>query len=480
MGALPTTSFGALLKQYRRARHLTQEALAEQAGLSTNAINSLERGVRQRPYPDTVARLAEALRLSAEERAGLEMAARDQAFTGSASSTTLSTSLADPGRTEPIESEVSAALEEGASPAQDHLSLSRAAPMLTPPGRSGKSVRLTEEPDAANVSRQRVYRVATYWMRGLVLFASSIELSILALVLGFPPVPVPVPLADVVHQHALLALLGGAIFVAASLVALRLKPRSPFRAGITHWEGSFTRRFIVANLIATSSTGLFVVALLAGLIYHPGCLTAHCPTTAGITGIASTHDANIEVYLTAVQSTYFEVSGDPSQYSLNHLPTTIAVQPLDVELHIPYRVVVGIHSLQQGRFGLIIHEVSLSVVQVAPVPARLNVWAQPTRDYNSNLFQIPYTAEAAGAVILSPLETLPDVQLLPGEADDLDIQVSAKMAVDLRFQVEVNYRVTDESAFHTLTLPGVFEVIFASSSSWDLYHLQNGHFVSGP
>src|SRR5262249_55661578 len=76
MGALPQTSFGALLKQYRRARHLTQEALAEQAGLSTKAIKSLERGVRQRPHPDTVGRVAQALSLSAEEQVHLEMAAR--------------------------------------------------------------------------------------------------------------------------------------------------------------------------------------------------------------------------------------------------------------------------------------------------------------------------------------------------------------------------------------------------------------------
>jgi predicted ATPase/DNA-binding XRE family transcriptional regulator len=54
---------------------LTQEALADQAGLTTNAISALERGERQRPYPHTVQALAAALQLSADERATL-LAAR--------------------------------------------------------------------------------------------------------------------------------------------------------------------------------------------------------------------------------------------------------------------------------------------------------------------------------------------------------------------------------------------------------------------
>ena len=56
--------FGERLRRLRVAAGLSQEALAERAGLSTQAIGALETGKRRRPYPHTVAALAEALDLS--------------------------------------------------------------------------------------------------------------------------------------------------------------------------------------------------------------------------------------------------------------------------------------------------------------------------------------------------------------------------------------------------------------------------------
>lgn len=66
--------FGARLRAYRESAGLTQEALAERAGLSVNAIGLLERGERQRPYPHTISALAAALELDDEERAALAAA----------------------------------------------------------------------------------------------------------------------------------------------------------------------------------------------------------------------------------------------------------------------------------------------------------------------------------------------------------------------------------------------------------------------
>jgi predicted ATPase/transcriptional regulator with XRE-family HTH domain len=68
--------FADLLKHYRLAAGLTHETLAERARLSVRAISDLERGVKQRPYKDTVALLAAALDLSAPERAAFAAAAR--------------------------------------------------------------------------------------------------------------------------------------------------------------------------------------------------------------------------------------------------------------------------------------------------------------------------------------------------------------------------------------------------------------------
>ncbi len=61
-------SFGALLRRQRREAELTQEALAERAGLSIRNVQNLEHGVNQ-PLRDTARRLADALDLPAEERA---------------------------------------------------------------------------------------------------------------------------------------------------------------------------------------------------------------------------------------------------------------------------------------------------------------------------------------------------------------------------------------------------------------------------
>jgi predicted ATPase/DNA-binding XRE family transcriptional regulator len=70
------TSFADLLRRYRLVAGLSQEALAERAGLSAKAIGALERGERTTPRADTLNRLAEALELSRSERAELALAAR--------------------------------------------------------------------------------------------------------------------------------------------------------------------------------------------------------------------------------------------------------------------------------------------------------------------------------------------------------------------------------------------------------------------
>ncbi len=76
MDADRTLTFGMLLRRFRDARALTQEELAERAGLTPQAIGLLERGDR-RPQRYTVQKIADALGLSAEERAQFEGAARD-------------------------------------------------------------------------------------------------------------------------------------------------------------------------------------------------------------------------------------------------------------------------------------------------------------------------------------------------------------------------------------------------------------------
>ena len=72
-GASP---FGVLLLRLRLEAQLSQEALAERARMSVDAISALERGTRRRPRFDTVALLAAALRLDDGARRAFEAAAR--------------------------------------------------------------------------------------------------------------------------------------------------------------------------------------------------------------------------------------------------------------------------------------------------------------------------------------------------------------------------------------------------------------------
>ncbi len=63
------TTFGQQLRRLRLQHGLSQEALAERAGLTPSAVAALERGRRRRPYPRTIDRLAEALDLADHVRA---------------------------------------------------------------------------------------------------------------------------------------------------------------------------------------------------------------------------------------------------------------------------------------------------------------------------------------------------------------------------------------------------------------------------
>ena len=62
-GAVAISSFGALLRRHRLALGLTQEELAERAGLSGRAISDLERGLKQSPHPSTIRLLVSGLQL---------------------------------------------------------------------------------------------------------------------------------------------------------------------------------------------------------------------------------------------------------------------------------------------------------------------------------------------------------------------------------------------------------------------------------
>jgi predicted ATPase/DNA-binding XRE family transcriptional regulator len=83
MSARDTPSFSDLLRRYRRRSSLTQEELAERAGLSTASVSLLERGVTQAPQRGTVDMLSAALGLSADEATAFLESSRGSRWMGS-------------------------------------------------------------------------------------------------------------------------------------------------------------------------------------------------------------------------------------------------------------------------------------------------------------------------------------------------------------------------------------------------------------
>src|SRR5215469_9639447 len=72
----PTLNFAGLLRQLRGQARLTQEELAQAAGLSLRAVSDLERGIHRTAHRDTAVLLADALGLAGGSRESFVAAAR--------------------------------------------------------------------------------------------------------------------------------------------------------------------------------------------------------------------------------------------------------------------------------------------------------------------------------------------------------------------------------------------------------------------
>lgn len=79
-GAGGRSPFGALLREFRVAARLSQEALAERATVSTEAISALERGVSKAPQRETLELIVDALHLEPQQRHAIEVAARKRSL----------------------------------------------------------------------------------------------------------------------------------------------------------------------------------------------------------------------------------------------------------------------------------------------------------------------------------------------------------------------------------------------------------------
>ena len=79
MAEQPVLGFAGLLRQLRAGARLTQEELAEAAGLSPRSVSDLERGINRTARKDTALLLAGALGLAEPVRSLFVAAARGKA-----------------------------------------------------------------------------------------------------------------------------------------------------------------------------------------------------------------------------------------------------------------------------------------------------------------------------------------------------------------------------------------------------------------
>lgn len=70
------SAVGVMLKRFRKAQRLTQQELADRAGIGIDTIGTLERGRRYVPHSDTIDKLIAALGLSSEDAGRFRVAGR--------------------------------------------------------------------------------------------------------------------------------------------------------------------------------------------------------------------------------------------------------------------------------------------------------------------------------------------------------------------------------------------------------------------
>lgn len=338
----------------------------------------------------------------------------------------------------------------------------------------------------------RVRSLAKLWVKFLSGLFGALMTSVVFGLFGLNPLPQTIPLADLSRRYPLQAFVIGGTFTAIFIAALILSswPEDPKTEDPKTEDPKNSRRtwhlspWLFSAAISTISLSLFLALLATVLIRPSWCPSAICPPREPITNPNGIHDSNLEVYVITTQSTAFVIPGDPAQYSESTLPESIGAVRIDEKASpFLYRVVLGVHSLQQGQFGIVLEQVNLVIRQVPAMPRPLSVWIKGQAvTFNTNPYQVVYRGQLAGHIL--PAVYLPSpfggVELAPGEADQLNLQVSSRMLAALQFQVQITYRVTNESQRHTLTLPFNFEVVFSDASNWHAYRLQSGHFVATP
>ncbi len=377
------------------------------------------------------------------------------------------------------------------------------------PRRESKASRHTPDRPKAAASSQRatapaadkpaehstsLHRLIKGWLSGLAGVAGAVQLSIISILLGLQPLPRDVPLFSLVRAHPLAALAVGLtllLFVAIALVVVYRPERA--RRAREGSAGSPEERYVkllaFTTALATASTST-VVAMVGMVLARPAwCPDPLCPPVPEISG---SYDANLAVAYTASQSSAFLIAGDPAAYSLGRLPPTRGPGAVVAQATInrpdelnaqPYRVQVRVRNRLHGGPGISIEELAMLVDTATASSNPVRVWMQPAgvEDLQVNPFRVTYQGEGPRQAISSVyIGQVPGahIRLQPEELDHLTLTVTSTVAVELRFRLQVVYRLLSEQSVQTVTLAQPFAAVFAGPGAWLPYQMSpDGHLL---
>jgi hypothetical protein len=341
---------------------------------------------------------------------------------------------------------------------------------------------------AGAFSRNNVLHFMT---KGANWLLSLVCTGIVSILLGFNQPVTDIPVLDFIEHNKLtsLVILCICVFVALlGLVLLHFFDRrfSPLDA-----------RFRTMGLVTAVSTLSFLLcfSLLLITLLHPSwCPSSLCQPPTVIAKVVTTtqgaHDNNLDVFFIGFQSTSYVIPGDPQKPDF--IPDGRNYHSIGaVLLGVPqssssYTIAIGLHSLNQGRFNILIDKVVLLVRKVSPVPIPLGVYSPVSLETFSatNQSRFVYRGQQAQQIIPDTFSNipLPRVELATGESDQIDAAIESRLPVDMQFQVQVTYHIATEQQRFTLTVPQIFEAIFSKASNWHKYQLDlsKNTFVPAP
>lgn len=338
------------------------------------------------------------------------------------------------------------------------------------------------------VDSRRFVALARWYLRGLLATAGSAFVSVMLILLGLGGPSSSSPILGFLRAApgpsiALLVLL-----ILVTVIALRIAggvsggngPPSSEQGSLLQWQ--------LTALWVTTGTTMVSVALLATLLVMLISRPTWCPSWVCLpsaTRAGASSDGTLEMYPAGLQANLFVLpSGDVTTLKASQLPTgtyadTAVVplgkgEPTDYFNADAYRVNIGIHNLRTDGFPILIEHVYLRILDLPITPSPLNVLRRGGSPvYSKEPYSVVYNGEPAGTELEAAFVPRPNglVQLLPGEADALTLEIYALLPTTLRFTVAVTYRLTNESAHHTLTFPLKLQAVFADPSNWHVYQL---------